>query len=98
MGALVPAAIHPATDDPVLQRMAADVARAEARVFTVRFQHVYGRVTCYPVDRNAVLCTRIAGTKTLLPDHLTAMRQMGFELRLADGSKELLEEYLRGGA
>jgi hypothetical protein len=59
---------------------------------TVQFfaKHVYGKRELYPFNADAKKFAEIAGTKTLLPRHIDAMRDLGFAVEevapCADGS------------
>lgn len=93
MSGLVPAGTHPATGLPVIPAIAS-AAGSAPRFVTVRFDRVYGLIKCYPVDRAALLVAELTGTKTLSPADLLAVRRLGFDIWLADGSRELLERFL----
>lgn len=60
----------------------------------VRFDRVYGRVSCYPVNPAAALLAQIAGTKTLSPMVLRMARELGHELVVEHQSWKVLAEFL----
>lgn len=45
---------------------------------TFRITTSYGNVRCYPVDATAKLLCDLSGFKTLLPNTLTIMEDLGF--------------------
>jgi hypothetical protein len=45
---------------------------------TFRITTSYGNVRCYPVDATAKLLCELSGFKTLLPNTLTIMEDLGF--------------------
>ena len=45
---------------------------------TFRLTTSYGNVRCYPVDATAKLLCELSGFKTLLPNTLTIMEDLGF--------------------
>lgn len=65
-------------------------------VVSVRFDRVYGRVSCYPVNHNAKVIARLARTKTLSPQNLQDARELGFELHVDQASVEMLEQFVGG--
>lgn len=64
----------------------------------VRFDRVYGRITCYPANAQAEVLAKIAGTKTLGPATLAGARALGLRVAMQAGSEELLVKYLAGEA
>ena len=46
---------------------------------TFRIREAYGNTRAYPVNREAVLLCQLTGTKTLLPQQMEAIRELGFE-------------------
>ena len=46
---------------------------------TFRIREAYGNTRAYPVSREAVLLCQLTGTKTLLPQQMEAIRELGFE-------------------
>lgn len=80
---------------PILQRMAADSARAETLSIRIRFENVYGRLTCYPIDTPAKLFAELAGTKTLTPRACALAQRLGFSLQVDNLSGELLCQFLK---
>lgn len=63
-------------------------------VLEIRFDRVYGNLTCYPVNAEANLVAQLCGTKTLTPRALELARELGFEIRLAPGTGEILNKFL----
>ena len=53
---------------------------------TFRIREDYGNVRAYPVTREAVLLCQLTGTKTLLPQQIPAIRELGFECLDMEGS------------
>jgi hypothetical protein len=52
---------------------------------TFRIREAYGNVRAYPVTREATLLCNLAGTKTLRPQDLATIRELGFECVDTDG-------------
>jgi hypothetical protein len=46
---------------------------------TFRIREAYGNTRAYPVTREATLLCNLAGTKTLRPQDLATIRELGFE-------------------
>ena len=61
----------------------------------VRFDRVYGKVTCYPANEQAELICAMTGRKTLTPVDIKTAKAMGFQIVLTYGSWAILEEYLK---
>jgi hypothetical protein len=49
---------------------------------TVRIKDVYGIQQVYPVSREAQLLAQIAGTKTLQPNVIAAVKQLGYTINV----------------
>lgn len=60
----------------------------------VRFDRVYGRVTCYPANAAAEQACALTGKKTFSPSDLKALRALGHEVILSMGSWGVLEQFL----
>lgn len=101
---LEPSSDHFRTDllGPVFDRAVAFLKNPPARgplaAVGVRFDRVYGKLTCYPVSTQALLLAEIAGTKTLRPRDLALAQRMGLTVSLAPGSQDLLQAFLAEGA
>jgi hypothetical protein len=67
-------------------------------VIEVRFDRIYGRLTCYPVNDAAKALAEIAGTKTLTPAAIEGARKLGFKVAIAPESVETLENFVGGTA
>ena len=52
---------------------------------TFRIREAYGNTRAYPVSREAVLLCQLTGTKTLLPQQMEAIRELGFECLDTEG-------------
>ena len=78
----------------------AEIHRAHGFVplgdITVRFDRVYGRITCYPVCARACTLATLAKQTTLTPREIRLARELGFTVRLASGSLALLEDFVAG--
>lgn len=61
----------------------------------VRFDRVYGRLTCYPANGAARVVAQIAGTKTLTPQTLVLVQKLGCEVIVEHQSWALLAEFLK---
>jgi len=48
----------------------------------VKIQNNYGCETVYPVCETAQIFAQIAGTKTLTPETRSAIKQLGYELKV----------------
>jgi hypothetical protein len=53
---------------------------------TFRLKDSYGHTRAYPVTREAVLLCQLTGAKTLLPQQIGAMRELGFECLDTEGN------------
>ena len=53
---------------------------------TFRIREAYGNTRAYPVTREAVLLCQLTGTKTLSPQQIPAIRELGFECLDMEGS------------
>jgi len=67
-------------------------------VLEVRFEKVYGRMVCYPVNEVAQVFAKIAGQTTLTPATVAGAQALGFEVKLAPESIETLERFVAGAA
>lgn len=61
---------------------------------TVRVDRVYGNPTVYPVCERAKLLAELAGTKTMTHGTLCLAERLGFEIVLAEGSANVLNQAL----
>jgi hypothetical protein len=52
---------------------------------TFRLKDSYGHTRAYPVTREAVLLCQLTGAKTLLPQQISAIRELGFECLDTEG-------------
>ena len=52
---------------------------------TFRIKDSYGHTRAYPVTREAVLLCQLTGAKTLLPQQISAIRELGFECLDTEG-------------
>jgi hypothetical protein len=52
---------------------------------TFRIREAYGNTRAYPVSREAVLLCQLTNSKTLLPQQIAAIRELGFECVDTDG-------------
>lgn len=59
---------------------------ADHLVVKLELRSVYGRWTVYPFCQNAKGFAEVAGTRTLTGHHLSAIRRMGYELRVLNGA------------
>lgn len=48
------------------------------RTIQIRVKDVYGRETYYPVNEEAQLIAKLAGTRTLTSEALTIAKQLGY--------------------
>jgi hypothetical protein len=62
----------------------------------VRVDRVYGRPAVYPVCEKAKCLAEIACTATLTAYTLKKAAELGFEVELAEGSANVLNEALNG--
>ena len=53
---------------------------------TFRIREAYGNTRAYPVNREAVLLCQLTNSKTLLPQQMAAIRELGFECVDVDGN------------
>lgn len=49
---------------------------------TIEVRHVYGVPTIYPACPTASLLARLAGTKTITPDSLRTIRELGYTVQV----------------
>ena len=52
---------------------------------TFRIREAYGNTRAYPVSREAVLLCQLTNSKTLLPQQIAAIRELGFECLDTEG-------------
>ena len=62
----------------------------------VRFDRVYGNVTCYPADEVGRDIVELTNKKIFSPRDLVLLVKIGFEIQLAHGSRQLLEDFVAG--
>jgi hypothetical protein len=48
----------------------------------IEIKSVYGNETIYPVDENAKLFARLAGTKTLTRQAISHIKALGYEVKV----------------
>jgi len=51
-----------------------------SRSILIEIKHSYGRKVIYPACNDAVAFAQIAGTKTLTPDALALIEQLGYTI------------------
>lgn len=64
----------------------------------VRFDRVYGRITCYPANATAEIITRLTGKKTLGPKDIESVKMLGYDVVVDQASMQMLREFIGGEA
>ena len=59
----------------------------------VRFDRVYGKIACYPVNPAAMTITALTGKKTLSLQDLECAKSLGFEIAIEAGSAAVMNEF-----
>ena len=59
----------------------------------VRFDRVYGKVVCYPVNEHAQRLAAIARTKTLSPEVIRLARGLGLPVDDSGTAEKMLQEW-----
>lgn len=62
----------------------------------VKFDRVYGKIVCYPVNAAALNITTLTGKKTLSPRDIDVVRLLGFEIVVDPQSLQLLSDFVNG--
>lgn len=78
--------------DPRVQKLEMLMATEKPKVL-VRFDRVYGKIACYPVNGNAQCITALTKKKTLDSRDIELARDLGFEIQIAPGSAAVLNEF-----
>ena len=63
-------------------------------VLEVRFDRIYGRITCYPNNPAAELIAKLSGHKTLTPEALAIARALGCDIQVSAASRDLLDAFI----
>ena len=66
-----------------------------SRVLRVRFDRIYGKVTCYPDCDDSERFARLAKTKTLSPEAIDTCKALGYRITCGPASLALLEEFCK---